>query len=111
MTASQHTVGEGMTITLDQLDTFFNGLSEENQLRLLDHLADRTNYADELAKGHIEAVKAYAFATASDEFEADHITDRLAWVGSSPKGWRRHCEERDRHLKHAIEWRSARRAA
>lgn len=95
------------SLNLDQIDTFFDGLSEENQLRLLDHLADRTNYADELAEGHIKAVKAYAFARCADEFEADHLTDQLAWVGSSNAGWQRHCDERDRHLSHAINWRAA----
>lgn len=96
-----------MTITLAQIDAFFDGLSKENQLRLLEHLADRTDYADDLAYGQVKAAKSHAFFATNDLPEADHLVGQLAFLGGSHKDWEAFSAERDRHLIHAIGWNKA----
>lgn len=91
-------------ITLEQIDALFLRLSAETQLRLIDHLSDLTEYGDELGEGMVKAVKAYAVGHCSDEFEAEHVTGEIAYMGSSLDAWKEHCAKRDEYLRSAFGW-------
>ncbi len=94
--------------TLDEIGALFVRLSEENQLRLIDFLADRTDYADELAEGTRKAAIAFGAARGVDEFEAEALADQVSFMGSTPAGLQTWRTARDRQLRHSLSWSAAR---
>lgn len=93
-----------MITTLEQIDALFSRLSAENQLRLIDHLSDLTEYGDELGEGLRKTAIAYGEAHGADEFDAEHIATQVAYMGSTHASWQAWAIKRDEYLRHALSW-------
>lgn len=96
-----------MTLSLEQIDAAFDALSEDNQLRLIDHLACRTEYGNELGEGLEAAAIAFGRAHAgTDEMAGDRaewLADDLLPIGKcSPAEWTAHVASRDKYLAYAL---------
>ena len=100
---SQITAADG----LETITALFDGLGEEGQLFLLDYLADRTPYADELGEGMASAAVSYGKAlSGGEEWAASTIADGVFPSGCSREAWTRHRQMRDRTLRYALRDRS-----
>lgn len=108
-TAARH-ITETLAPTLDEIGAFFDRLSAENQLRLIDYLADRTDYADELDEGLRKAAIAFGEARGADEFEAEALAEQVSYTGTTPTGLTAWRAERDRKLRHSLSWARERAA-
>lgn len=94
-----------MTPTLSQIDALFDRLNDDEQLLLIDHLADRLDGGDVLLGGLQEI--AWQFA-GRNEFEADNLIPQGRCL---PETWRAHQKRRDETLEGAIRLRALGRIA
>lgn len=93
-----------VTPTFEQIVAVFSRLSEENKLRLIDCLSERTECQDELGEGLRKAATAYGYAHGADEFEADHLAEQVAYMGSTHSAWLAWTDKRDAYLRSAFGW-------
>jgi hypothetical protein len=108
------------TLTLESLTLAFDALNADQQIMLLDYLADRTPYTDELFTGIWEAAKEHGRFVAEDEYPsaddqediADDIACRIVAPANSSKEYRaRQAADRNGTLNFALEYNMRRRAA
>ena len=113
-----------MSITLESLTVAFDRLNPDQQLMLLDYLAERTPYADELFAGIWDAAEAHGRFIAEDEYPgaydqdviADDIASGIVAPSMSTREYReRHNERRAASLNRSFEsgeyWAAVRRNA
>lgn len=107
-------------ITLEAITVAFDALNADQQIMLLDYLADRTPYTDELFGGLWEAAKEHGRFVAEDEYPgaddqediADDIACRIIAPASSSKEYRaRQTADRNGTLNFALDFNLRRRAA
>ena len=91
-------------MTISQIAAAFKRLSAENQLMLLDHLGELTDFSDEITEGLREAAVTYGRAYSATDDEAEAIADGIIPELSATdlKGWKHYAEWRDRTLAHAL---------
>jgi hypothetical protein len=93
-----------MALTLNDIVEAFDALNDNHQLMLLDLLAERTGYIDELSEGLAEAAKSYGRHVAPhDEDQADDIaTDTVLFCRVPVEARSKHNAARWNALESAI---------
>jgi len=92
-------------MTISQITQAFERLSAENQLMLLDHLGELTEYVDEITEGLRAAAIACGRCHAGPDDEGDEaetIADSIMPRFAIHTDWKRHAAKRDRTLAHAL---------
>ena len=95
---------------LESIGATFRAFSPERQLALLEHLAEQTDYVDEICEGLRSAALAYGRGHSSLDDEGDEaeaIADSIMPTFTTQAQWESHRTVRDAGLRYALTPRDA----